>query len=213
MNTTEHFNRVKEFMKKAGQVCPESPIVPPEGVRLLRAKLIYEEAMELIDALGFDVVFDLSAAAIQMRFGSKEQTEMEAVFIPHSKGPNLIEIADGCADVSVVTIGTLVACGIEDEELLQEVDENNLQKFDNPICPECRHEMFVWNGSKIYTGYPDEEVFRCCNCSHIKPLSFGGHRQESGKWKKGTSHKPPEIRRVLGTQGALEEDLDGTTPG
>jgi predicted HAD superfamily Cof-like phosphohydrolase len=41
----------------------------------------------------------------------------------------MIEVADGCADVSVVTIGTLSACGIADKPLLKEVDESNLRKF------------------------------------------------------------------------------------
>jgi predicted HAD superfamily Cof-like phosphohydrolase len=43
--------------------------------------------------------------------------------------PDLVEIADGCADISVVTIGTLVACGIPDKGLLELVDDNNLNKF------------------------------------------------------------------------------------
>ena len=45
------------------------------------------------------------------------------------RDPNLVEIADGCADLSVVTIGTLSACGIADEMLLGVVDANNLAKF------------------------------------------------------------------------------------
>ena len=43
--------------------------------------------------------------------------------------PNLVEIADGCADMSVVAMGTLLSCGIDDVELLKEVDESNLRKF------------------------------------------------------------------------------------
>src|SRR5690606_27317494 len=42
---------------------------------------------------------------------------------------NMLELADGCADLSVVTTGTLSACGIADKALLEEVDRNNIAKF------------------------------------------------------------------------------------
>ena len=42
---------------------------------------------------------------------------------------NLEGVVDGCADISVVTIGTLIAFGVEDEPVLKAVDEANLRKF------------------------------------------------------------------------------------
>ena len=42
---------------------------------------------------------------------------------------DLCAIVDGCCDLSVVTIGTLSACGVPDELFLKLVDENNLAKF------------------------------------------------------------------------------------
>ena len=41
----------------------------------------------------------------------------------------MVKIVDGCADVSVVNIGCLLACGIADVPILEEVDQNNLSKF------------------------------------------------------------------------------------
>jgi len=38
-------------------------------------------------------------------------------------------VVDGCADISVVTIGTLIAFGVDDEPVLEEVDSANLRKF------------------------------------------------------------------------------------
>ena len=38
-------------------------------------------------------------------------------------------VVDGCADISVVTVGTLIAFGVDDEPVLREVDEANLRKF------------------------------------------------------------------------------------
>lgn len=117
---SEHQRRVDDFMDEARQQLPERPTVPSEEVRLLRAKLILEEAMETLQALG------VSITAV-----GDDATEMAPVkFNFHaSHKPDLIEIADGCADLSVVTIGTLSACGIDDKELFEAVDQNNLDKF------------------------------------------------------------------------------------
>ena len=42
---------------------------------------------------------------------------------------DVVKVADGCGDLSVVTIGTLSACGIADEPILETIDANNLMKF------------------------------------------------------------------------------------
>jgi predicted HAD superfamily Cof-like phosphohydrolase len=41
----------------------------------------------------------------------------------------MVEIVDGCADVIVVTTGTLSACGVADSAVQNEVDQANLRKF------------------------------------------------------------------------------------
>jgi predicted HAD superfamily Cof-like phosphohydrolase len=111
-----HQLRVEEFMKKAGQSVSEIPSLRSADIRRFRAKMILEEALETIQALGFNVImkpFDLELEI------SAHQTHE----------PNLIEIADGCADIKVVTTGTLSALGISDIPLQEEVDKNNLAKF------------------------------------------------------------------------------------
>lgn len=115
---SEHQFRIAEFMFRAKQELPRYPVVPSEEVRLLRAKLILEEAFETVEALGFSVKLD------------HKQQLFPCDFSYHSDYlPNLVEIADGCADLSVVTIGTLCACGIDDSPLLEAVDRNNSAKF------------------------------------------------------------------------------------
>lgn len=110
---TDHQKRVEDFMRMAGQAVPTTPCIPSEEVRLLRAKLIMEETLETVRGLGFETQLAID----------------DLFFIELESGPNLIEIADGCADILVVTIGTLSACGISDRPLLEEVDESNLRKF------------------------------------------------------------------------------------
>lgn len=129
---TAHQERIEEFMRLAGQELPATPCIPSEEVRLLRARLILEEALETIDALG--VVLRAPSAACSYNDGvTLDDFEFDPYLIVNgkevAKEPNLVEIADGCADISVVTIGTLSACGIADYDLLRVVDDSNLAKF------------------------------------------------------------------------------------
>lgn len=98
-------------MLLAKQSVPSTLTMPSREVRFLRAKLILEEAIETVVALGFTVDENCNVCD-------------EDYFTP-----DLVQIADGCADLSVVTTGTLSVCGIPDEPLLRLVDENNLIKF------------------------------------------------------------------------------------
>ena len=52
---TAHYNRIKAFMQKVGQETPEIATIPDEKTRILRAKLILEEALETVEALGVKV--------------------------------------------------------------------------------------------------------------------------------------------------------------
>ena len=131
---TEHQQRVEELMVKASQVIPDRPTMPDEKTRLLRAKLILEESLETVKELGFAIIVDGNdVVEITEKVVLKECVRLE----PNGH-ENLEGIADGCADISVVTIGTLSACGISDVLVLQEVDRNNLAKFEHR-CPKCGH--------------------------------------------------------------------------
>jgi len=118
---TEHYSRVRQLMRKIpGQDTPEELTMPSLDTRKLRAKLIIEEALETVEALGVNIYVD-GDYEVPLRI---DQMEFEK-----GNEPDIMGIADGCADISVVTIGTLIACGIPDVELLRMVDENNLAKF------------------------------------------------------------------------------------
>lgn len=119
---TPHYERIASFMQKAGQDTPTIPAVPDDATRLLRAKLILEEALETIQGLGVGVQVTGENPTIT----DAKATPLE--FFIHGEA-DIEEVADGCADISVVTIGTLIAFGIDDEPLLEEVDNANLRKF------------------------------------------------------------------------------------
>ena len=114
---TAHHNRVREFMEKAGQDTPTAVTIPDERTRLLRARLILEEALETLQALGVEVQL------------SGERVTFEDCSLAARGEVDLEGVVDGCADISVVTVGTLIAFGVDDEPVLREVDEANLRKF------------------------------------------------------------------------------------
>ncbi len=109
---SDHQKRVDEFMRLAKQDLPLVPIMPGAAVRKLRANIIFEEALETIEGLGFAPAW------------TKDGWVLNEVYTP-----DLIEAVDGCADLRVVTTGTLSALGVSDNPLQEEVDRNNLAKF------------------------------------------------------------------------------------
>lgn len=111
---SEHQARIEAFMKLAGQAVPTIPVMPSLEVRRLRANIILEEALETIQGLGF---------ALRMKPFDNEFELME------DGAPDIVEVVDGCADISVVTIGTLSAFGVADQPILEAVDAANLTKF------------------------------------------------------------------------------------
>lgn len=180
---SEHQQRIAEFMKLAGQDLPDHITVPSREVRELRARLILEEAIETIDALGF-------CAEVIIRGDGSQQTT-RPMLIAHDRGHNITQIADGCADISVVTIGTLLAFGIADKPLLEEVDRSNLAKFELPKC----------------TAHPDMQMedigegnYRCFNITNSYRCAYharGPYRRADGKWIKGPDWKEPDIDEAI----------------
>lgn len=144
-----HWERVAQFMILAGQFdyllspAPEStseaiarmhtavPQRPPRKTAELRASLVFEETRELLQALGVDatVGFFDDAGHYVTRSLFHVDLDVETTEQYFEQNFDLIDVADGCADVSVVVTGTLVACGIPDVHLLEVVDKNNLDKF------------------------------------------------------------------------------------
>lgn len=116
---SRHQKLVESFMKKAGQDVPEKPTIPSKEVRLLRAKLILEEALETIWALGIDDI---------LVKGGKLSSVGDCEFFCCGY-VDILGVIDGCCDLNVVSTGTLSAFGIPDEPMQLLVDRANLRKF------------------------------------------------------------------------------------
>jgi predicted HAD superfamily Cof-like phosphohydrolase len=127
---TRHQAAVEIFMRLAGQETPAVPTVPDEATRQLRARMILEEALETIHALGVTASMYAGGAHYDLAMqGDSDAGYNEHMVFTCSHKPDLVEIADGVADVIVVATGTALACGIRPEPIQQLVDESNLAKF------------------------------------------------------------------------------------
>lgn len=115
--------QVKDFMLRAKQECPDKARVPSAEDRILRARLILEEALEYIEASGLEAVFN------------DKQITMPEILIreddPCGNPADLVSMADAVADLLYVTYGSAVSCGLDMEPIQQSVHENNLSKFDD----------------------------------------------------------------------------------
>lgn len=112
---------VERFMDAAGQRVGDSPSMLSEEERLLRAKLLLEETLETIHALGVDLF--IGVRGIQAPVTMKELT-FEAL-----RAMNPEEVVDGFADVIFVATGGLSAMGVADASIHREVLRANMDKF------------------------------------------------------------------------------------
>lgn len=120
------FERRRLGLEASGQELPTSVgLCGREGLAL-RARLILEECLETISALGMFV-------------SQKERPNGDPIWDDNGDpvleiedrgaDASLVDAVDGCADIMVVTTGTLSALGVADLALLEMVDQNNLDKF------------------------------------------------------------------------------------
>lgn len=112
---SEHQQRVEEFMALAGQEVPCNSTVPDNSVRMLQARLIFEECRETIRALGFDCKITGSG--------------LKDFDIVPTGDCDVVGVLDGCADIAVVVTGTLSSFGVGDLAVQDIVDKKNLEKF------------------------------------------------------------------------------------
>jgi predicted HAD superfamily Cof-like phosphohydrolase len=129
--------RVKEFMERIPSQAKHinsKPTMPPLNIRKLAAKVILEEAMETINfGLGLDI-----RMIKWIQTGGKddildESIEFETLHFEESKQrqPDLIELADGLADLEVVLLDAANFAGIPQQAVFDEVMDNNMLKLEN----------------------------------------------------------------------------------
>ena len=110
---------VELFMRQARQDVPVAPCIPSLEIRKLRAALLLEECLETIEAMGIQVINS-----------SGQQIHIRDIKYRENGPGNIIEVADGLADLEVVgSCGTASAFGIAQQPIFEAVAGNNLLKF------------------------------------------------------------------------------------
>lgn len=125
--TSVHYQRVRAMMQGFGQQTPARPVVPDMSELRRVCTLVFEEALELVAACGFDVRLPPSAALAGASVG--DLFAAGQLCVCRVAPPDMLAIVDALCDTSVVTMGGFVALGIPDEPFLACVDQNNLLKI------------------------------------------------------------------------------------
>lgn len=116
---------IREFMEGFGQTVRTTPTadVTPEE-RLLRGRLVIEEAFEYLEALGLNFAPTQDGTPVHVK---PKEVRVE---IDPQREVDLVEVADAQADLVVVTKGGAHTFGIPiDDVLLDEVCPSNLAKL------------------------------------------------------------------------------------
>lgn len=201
MSTTPHYDSVHTFMHKAGQAVPDAPCIPDKKTIILRAKLMLEEVLETVHAMGVTVLLNggdtlCDAAGVT-----------DLLFDCHDEC-DLIEVLDGCCDVAVVTTGTLIAFGIKDYYPQKAINDSNLAKF-GLVCTNCGAIDDGGGIAKTEAASAALENHKhAVECNHCHDMWIKGHKRDDGKWIKPTNWQVPDMKQLLRDQGAPEEILE-----
>jgi predicted HAD superfamily Cof-like phosphohydrolase len=115
------------------QAVPHScGVIPPLEVRKMRAKLLLEEYLETIHAMGLRVACGLGSIPPRFVLESTEQVEF---ITQNTQAPDLEKIVDGACDTIYVATGLLMSCGVPDVPHLDAVALANAAKFRDGQLP------------------------------------------------------------------------------
>lgn len=207
---TNEQKQVKEWMTAFGQECPEKPTIPSLEVRKLRAKLILEEALETIEALGVRIYGKDGCSGKEFEVSSEY---FHCITIEDWKPANLSEIADGCEDLKVVTEGTLVACGLVDKTqsnigFKHGKDEKDiiLESKNDPLFDEVMRS----NNAKLWSNSEISAYFGCRVLDNLQvACKEGGYfakrinenqwlvKDSDGKIIKPISFTTPNLQAII----------------
>ena len=188
--------QVLEFHQVFDQPVLEKPSVPDDERVRLRARLITEEFRETLQSL-----FDGESTWDHQRHIAKEhwqhaRAHIEAIINFAKVKVDVVELADGLADLDYVVEGTRLEFGIDGGPVADEVHRSNMAKA--PPCPDCDGRGEV--RAQLGDGY-NFDVINCPTCHGLGRIV---RRREDGKILKPDSWTAPDIAGVLRKQGWRE---------
>ena len=118
-------SHVAEFHEATDSTVSEEPEIRDAE---LRAKLIMEEAVETVAALGYSVYAAIDERAIP---GERPHKSV-ATFSKTYNDPHLVDFIDGMCDLIYVVCGSAVAAGVDLDPHFEEVHRANMTKLRGP---------------------------------------------------------------------------------
>lgn len=115
---TNSYERVKEFHETFGHPVGDKPEVPSDDRQELRVALIFEEAIELAEAMGFNA-----------QLVKNEVNNMLYYDGPVESHTDLVAVADALGDLDYVVNGAALEFGIDLPAVTAEVHRSNMTKL------------------------------------------------------------------------------------
>lgn len=126
---------VRQFHEKFGHPIANAPTVASPDSRVLRLRLILEEAAELAQAAGLTIFVRSYAEGEPL------------VDINHSGGsPDIVGMADALGDLDYVVQGANLVFGLPAEAISSEIHRSNMSKLDADGKPIYREDGKVMKG-------------------------------------------------------------------
>jgi len=179
------------LMKQFDQQVKDAPELPDPATRLLRARLVFEEALEFVKGCGCTVTTTSA--------GAKAETpvidDISVVLDPVGK-PDLTEYVDGCIDQLVVTYGALNAAGIKAQPAWDEVQRSNMSKA-WPHCSVC--DAVLERGAGAELVHPKHAPAHNGDWKAVLKV----HKRPDGKFIKSPTYSPADLKRVIDEQTQL----------
>jgi predicted HAD superfamily Cof-like phosphohydrolase len=178
------------LMKQFNQQIKDSPEMPDAATRLLRARLVFEEALEFVKGCGCTVTMTVGDSN-----GATETAVIDEIgVVPDPDGrPDLVEYVDGCVDQLVVTYGALNAAGVKVEPAWDEVQRSNMSKA-WPHCSVC--DSVLERGSGTELVHPEDANAHDGEWSTLLKL----HKRPDGKVIKAPTYSPADLKSVIEEQ-------------
>lgn len=176
------------LMKQYNQEVKQRPELPDAETRLLRARLVFEEALEFVKGCGCTIRLNGARAEV----GGAAVIDEIGVAIDPTGTPDLVEYVDGCIDQLVVTYGALNAAGVKAQPAWDEVQRSNMSKA-WPHCSAC--DAVLERAADGELKHPGDDAAHG-GWSTVLKL----HKREDGKVIKSPTYWPADIRRVIEEQ-------------
>jgi predicted HAD superfamily Cof-like phosphohydrolase len=178
------------LMKQYKQEVKALPELPDAETRLLRARLVFEEALEFVKACGCTVTATHAGVDGQ---GPASVIDSIAVVPDAAVKPDFVEYVDGCIDQLVVTYGALNAAGIRVQSAWDEVQRSNMSKA-WPHCSVC--DAVLEQGAGAELVHPSDAIAHHGDWQTVLKI----HKRPDGKVVKSPTYSPANLKRVIEEQ-------------